>query len=130
MWLLPSILCTSFCRCSFIVLPCAPPSGIYFPNTHRISKGAVFLVSLIKQLHSDQIFFGPLLHPKSTIELTWMVSPPMSGIICVRQIYGGLNRVPLHCITKEDNVHAGHDVRADAEANPNIKGTRRDAILL
>ena len=48
----------------------------------------------VGQLHSGQISFGPLpLIQKSTIESTSMVSPSMSEIICVRQIYGGLNSV-------------------------------------
>ena len=65
---------------------------------------------------------------KSTIELTLMVSPSMPGIICVWQIWDGLHRVCLHCIPHENTVQAWHDVKADAQASPHIKGTGKDVI--
>ena len=104
--------------------------GVILPNTHWISKVVVFLISLVGQLHSDQTFFSPPPIQNSTKQSTWMVSPSMSGIICVMQICGGSNRTFLHCIPKEDNVHAWHDVKADTDTNKNIKGTWKDIIFL
>ena len=102
-------------------------SVAYCPNTQG---KVVFLVSLVRWLCSDQISFHPPTIQKSIIDSKLVVSPSMSGLICVGQICGGLNRVILHCIPQEDNAYAWHDAKADAEANTNIEGTRKDVVLL
>ena len=53
----------------------------------------------------------------------------MTGIICVWQICDGFNRVASHCIPHENIVQTWQNVKANAQANPVIKGTGKDVIL-
>ena len=103
---------------------------LYYLNTHRTSKWSCLFGFSGGWLQLDQISFGLTPIQKSTLELTWMVSSSISGLICIGQICGGLNRVILHCIPQGNDVHTWHDVKADPEAHLNIIVTGKDVILL
>ena len=62
---LPQLIACARCfLCYLIILQITLLSGLHCTDTHGASIGRCPLVFLVGQLHSDQISFGPLPHPK------------------------------------------------------------------
>ena len=75
------------------------------------------------------ILWSTPLIQKSTKESTSMVSPPMPKIVCVWQTCDGSVRVSSRCGLHKNCVQARHDVQANAQVSPHIKGTGKHVIL-
>ena len=80
---------------------CQTPQSLY--------EGYSLGFFLVRQLHSDQIIFGPLPHPKSTIEMTLMESPSMLKVSDAWQKWDGTSKVCLY-YTSHKMVYK-HDIK-------------------
>ena len=81
------------------------------PTPTGLQWGIALGVILVGQLCACQISFSPLPHPKSSTELTWMVSLLMPGSMCVGQVCDGSNWVFSHCLPHKDHVPVWHNGR-------------------
>ena len=122
----PLILCIwFFFQCYLIISLCTSLSGLHCPDTHRPSMGSCPLVFPVEQLCPDQISFGPLPPSKNPPQRQqwWYHHQCQKSFVSSRPVMDQVEWFHTVLLRKM------HNVQANAQANPHVKGTGKGIIL-